>query len=86
MFSYRYRDNYNRDDVSAAPEGYITTKELAEMCDMTLAGIRYKLKNHNCPHIVGNRRNKRGQRLGGHTARFWEKEKAINIVLGKDDN
>jgi hypothetical protein len=53
---------------------------------MSKHGAVLKLKRAGCPHVYANNTNLQGQRLGGHKALMWEKETALNILLGEEEN
>lgn len=76
----------NRNDVRCALPGYITSKNAAALVGMSKHGAVLKLKRAGCPHVYANNTNLQGQRLGGRKALMWEKETALNILLGEEEN
>lgn len=82
----KHFDYYIRNDVRCALPGYITTKNAATLAGMSKHGAVLKLKRAGCPYIYANNINLQGQRLGGRKALMWEKEAALNILLGEEEN
>lgn len=76
----------NRNDVRCALPGYITSKNAAALAGMSKYGAVTKLKRSGCPRIYADNTNLQGQRLGGRKALMWEKETALNILLGEEEN
>ena len=82
----RHFDSYIRNDVRCALPGYIASKNAAALVDRSKYGTVLKLKREGCPYIYANNINLQGQRLGGRKALMWEKETALNILLGEEEN